>query len=139
MIHWKANRLLPSLLDGILSRDTELEVRFHTASCARCRKKLSDLERSEELLGRLPSSLVPLEYGPRSYARLAALSRWTDDRLYIDPDRWKLPALGVAGALTIFFLALGVGSWEPSVNLSGATVTLSSLPPDSSYIPSRLR
>jgi hypothetical protein len=35
MIHWKANRLLPSLLDGILSRDTELDVRFHTASCAR--------------------------------------------------------------------------------------------------------
>ena len=47
--------------------------------------------------------------------------------------------LGVAGALTIFFLALGMGSWEPSVNLSGTTVTLSSLAPDSSYIPGRLR
>jgi hypothetical protein len=51
----------------------------------------------------------------------------------------------VAGALTILFLALALalalalGSWEPSVNLSGTTVTLFSLPLDSSYIPSRLR
>lgn len=139
MIHWKANRLLPSLLDGILPHETELKLRFHTASCARCRKKLSDLELSEELLGHLPSSIIPLEYGPGSYARLATLSRWTDDARYADPARWKVPVLGVAGALAIFLLALSANHWEPSVSLFDNTVTLASLPPDSSYIPSRLR
>jgi len=139
VIHWKANRLLPSLLDGILPRDTELKLRCHTASCARCRKKLSDLELSEQLLARLPSSLIPLEYGPGSYARLAALSRWTDDARYADPERWKVPVLGVAGAVAIFLLALSANTWEPSVSLFDSTVTLATQLPDSSYIPSRLR
>lgn len=142
MIHMKASRLLPSLLDGILSRETQLELRVHVASCARCRKKLSDLELSQELLERIPRSLVPLEYSPSSYARLASLSRWTDDAHYSNPDRWKVPVLGIAGALAILFMAISASTWVPNVGLiDNATtqVTLSSGPPDSSYIPSRLR
>ena len=142
MIHWKANRLLPSLLDGILSRDSRLALRFHVASCARCRKKLSDLELSQELLEQLPISLIPVEYSPSSYARLASLSRWTDGSRYRNPDRWKVPVLGVAGALTVFFLAISASTWAPDVGLvdhATTQVALASLPPDSSYIPSRLR
>ncbi len=142
MIHWKANRLLPSLLDEILPRDIQIELRFHVASCTRCRKKLSDLELSQELLERLPSALVPIEYNPGSYARLASLARWTDDAQYSDPDRWKVPMLGVAGALTILVLAISASTWVPDAGFVGdpiGDVTLASLPPDSSYIPSRLR
>jgi hypothetical protein len=142
MIHWKANRLLPSLLDGILSQNTQIELRFHVASCARCRKKLSELALSQELLERLPSSLVPIEYSPSSYARLASLSRWADDTQYSDPDRWKVPMLGVAGALTILVLAISASTWVPDagfVDYTTGKITLASLPPDSSYIPSRLR
>ena len=61
MIHWKASRLLVQLPDDTLPPQTEIEVRVHVASCARCRTQLHEIQVSEDLLRRLPPSIVPLE------------------------------------------------------------------------------
>jgi hypothetical protein len=61
MMHRKAKNLVPSLLDGTLEEDVELDVRVHVSGCARCRRLNSEYEFSESLLRRLPSALAPLE------------------------------------------------------------------------------
>ncbi len=142
MIHWKASRLLAQLPDDTLPPETEIAVRVHVASCARCRSRLHEIQVSEDLLRRLPPSIVPLEPAPDAYVRLAALARWTDDEeITADPQGWRLSFLSVASVILLFCLAASAGSWArtirpgvgPQLNLEGT------LPPDHTFVATNYR
>ncbi len=77
MMHWRARRLLPAIYDGTLPELVELDVHVHALGCARCRRALREFEIAETLLLRMPVSLLPLEWSPTAYSRLASLSRWS--------------------------------------------------------------
>lgn len=143
MIHWKAVKLLAQLPDDTLPPGVEVEVRAHVASCARCRRKLHELQVTEELLRRVPPAIVPLEAAPDSYVRLAALARWTDEddvAFPNGPEGWRLSFLSVASVVLIFFLAASAGSWAPSIRHGmGPSVNLETLPPDHAYFASNYR
>ena len=142
MIHWKASRLLAHLPDDTLAPETEIEVRVHVASCARCRSRLRELQVSEDLLRRLPPAIVPLEPAPDAYVRLAALARWTDDEeITADPEGWRLSFLGVASAFLLLCLAVSAGSWVPTIRPGvGPQVSLeATLPPDHAYVATNYR
>ena len=135
MIHLRARRLLSQLPDGALDRRTELEVRVHVASCARCRTRLHQLQVSEELLRRIPPSILPVQQHRGAYVRLAALSRWSGEDEIMDPEGWRLSALGVASALMLVLLAATANTWAPSIEPSLTGVNLDSLPLQSAYFP----
>ncbi len=61
MIHWKARRLLPQVLDGTLTAHLEALVREHADDCEACRQAPAELDACENLLAQLPLSLVPLD------------------------------------------------------------------------------
>ena len=86
MMHWRASRLLASLPDGTLPEETELEVRVHAASCARCRRRLREFELAEDLLRRMPAAIQPLEWSPSSYRRLASLASWSTEPELPEPE-----------------------------------------------------
>ena len=54
MIHRRAARLLPSVLDHTLAAPLEAAVRAHIEDCERCVDALLELETAEVLLRRLP-------------------------------------------------------------------------------------
>ena len=108
MMHWKARRLLPAIYDGTLPELVDLEVQVHALGCARCRRAMREFEFADELLQRMPASLLPLEWSPTSYSRLASLSRWSLDPLR-NPARWRAPALGLASASTEIVISF---SWS---------------------------
>jgi anti-sigma factor RsiW len=139
VIHWRASRLLPQLPDDTLPRGTELEVRLHVASCARCRSRLHRIQLSEDLLRRIPPSIVPIETGPGAYARLSALSRWADDEIP-DPQGWRVSMLGAASAFLLLCIVATAGTWAPTVSQHASpTVVLTSLPLESAHLPSHYR
>jgi anti-sigma factor RsiW len=140
VIHWRASRLLPQLPDDTLPRGTELEVRLHVASCARCRSRLHRIQLSEDLLRRIPPSIVPIETGPSAYARLSALSRWADDDEIPDPQGWRVSMLGAASAFLLLCIVATAGTWAPTVSRHAPpTVVLASLPLESAHLPSHYR
>ncbi len=132
MMHWKAARLLASLPDGTLDSDTEIDVRLHVASCARCRGMLRDLEMAEELLSRMPSSIVPLEWSPSSYRRLASLSRWSPEPR-LERERWRMPILSAVSAIAILTMALMVGRYSPYLGTSSSALDLAMWSPEITY------
>jgi anti-sigma factor RsiW len=137
MMHWRASRLLASLPDGTLAEETELEVRVHAASCAHCRRRLSEFEAAEELLRRMPSAIQPLEWSPTSYRRLTSLASWSTEPELPEPDRWRTPVLSLASAFAIFMIALMVGHYSPVLDEPiGSSVTLAYQVPDAAHIPS---
>jgi len=139
-MHWRASRLLAQLPDDTLSETVELEVRVHVASCARCRSRLHRIQVSEDLLRRIPPSILPLESGPEAYARLLALSRWTDEDEIQDPTGWRVPALGAASAFLLLCIVATAGTWAPAApERPPPTFAVASLPLDSAHIPSHYR
>jgi anti-sigma factor RsiW len=142
VIHLRARTLLHRLPDDTLPPEVEIELRAHVASCARCRRRLHEIQISEDLLRRLPPSIVPLEAGGRdAYVRLAALARWTDDEeIAANPEGWRLSFLSVASVVLIFCLAASAGSWAPTIRPGmGPTVNLETLPPDHTYLTQNYR
>jgi hypothetical protein len=140
VIHWRAKRLLAQLPDDTLPRATELEVRLHAASCARCRGKFHRIQLTEDLLRRIPPSLVPLASGPGAYLRLRALARWADDEEIRDPEGWRVSLLGVASAVLLLCLVASAGAWAPTVaEHAPPTIVLLSPPQESNHFPSHYR
>jgi len=136
MMHWKARRLLPAVYDGTLPELVELDVHVHALDCARCGHAMREFEIAETLLQRMPASLVPLEWSPTSYSRLASLSRWSLDP-QPDPERWRAPALGLASVVALVLMFFSTGVWSPSLNdpTTDPGVTSSHYSSDSSYLP----
>ena len=140
MIHWRASRLLPQLPDDMLPHTTELELRVHIASCARCRSRLRAIQLSEDLVRRIPPSILPLDEGPNPYARLLALSRWTDGDEISDPQAWRVPILGAASAFLLLCIVATAGTWAPTVDENPSpTIVMAMLPPDSALVPGHYR
>ena len=75
MIHTRASRHIPALLDGTLEPLIEASVWEHVARCRRCRKHLAELEVAEALLRTLPARWLPAEPAPAADARLRSLAR----------------------------------------------------------------
>lgn len=135
-MHWKARRLLPAIYDGTLPELVELDVHVHALGCARCRRAMREFEISEQLLQRMPASLLPLEWSPTSYGRLASLSRWSLDPAP-KPERWRAPVLGLASVVALVFMFFGTGAWSPTVDdpTTDPGVSSSHYSADSSYLP----
>lgn len=136
MMHWKARRLLPAIYDATLPELVELEVQVHALGCARCRRAMREFEIAEELLQRMPISLLPLEWSPSSYNRLASLSRWSldPDR---NPERWRAPVLGLASVVALVLMFFSTGVWSPNLGdpTADSGVSSSHYSADSSYLP----
>lgn len=132
MMHWRANRLLACLPDDTLSEDVEIEVRLHAASCARCRGKLRDIELAEDLLLRMPSAILPLEWSPSSYQRLASFARWSPEPP-VEPERWRMPILSAISAIAILTMALMVGRYSPYIGTSSSQMDLAIWSPEITY------
>ena len=139
MMHFKASRLIASLPDETLSEAVELDVRVHVASCARCRRKLEEIELSEELMRGIPHTILPLEWSPNSYRRLASLARWSPEPDLPDPVRWRLPMLSVASAVAILAIAMMGGRYSPFVDHSLAPIHLTTYAQNISYSSNHLR
>jgi anti-sigma factor RsiW len=108
MNHDIAERLLPSLPDGLLPARTEAAVRAHVAECPVCRRSLDELEAIDALLRRLPTSVLPRHWTPAGDARLESLARWAPVR---GPHRaWPALSAFAAGASLALGLLLGLGS-----------------------------
>ena len=135
-MHWKARRLLPATYDGTLPEMVALDVRVHALGCARCRHAMREFEMAETLLQRMPASLLPLEWNPTSYSRLASLSRWSLDPER-NPGRWRAPVLGLAGVVAVVFVFFSTGAWSPTLSSPTADpgVSSSHYSADSSYLP----
>jgi len=136
IFHWRAIRLLPDLVDGALDPDLELDVEVHMASCARCRRRYRELELSESLLRELPISLAPLDFDAGSYARLASLSRWSEEGLPKPrSDRYAPPMLALASVAMLWLLAATVSDWGPVIGGPlGEPMQLAQLPPEIAYL-----
>ena len=141
MIHWTARKLLAQLPDDSLLPATEIELRAHVASCAQCRNRLHEMQVSEDLLRRIPPSIIPIEAAPNAYVRLAALARWTEEGEIADPQGWRLSMLGVASVVLLFCLAASAGSWAPTITpgFGSSAVSMESLPPNYAYMPIHYR
>ncbi len=136
MMHWRASHPLASLPDGTLPEETELDLRVHVASCARCRRRLHELEMAEELLRRMPAAIQPLEWSPSSYRRLSSLARWSTEPELPEPDRWRAPILSLVSAFAILMIALMVGHYSPFLDEPiGSSITLAYQLPDADHIP----
>jgi anti-sigma factor RsiW len=136
MMHWRARRLLPAVYDGTLPELAELEVQVHALGCARCRRAMREFEFAETILQRMPASLLPLEWSPTSYGRLASLSRWSLEPKS-DPERWRAPALGFAGLVALVLMFFSTGMWSPALNdpTTDAGVSSSHYSADASFLP----
>jgi len=138
MRHGRARRLLPGILDRSLLPQVEARVRSHVDRCRRCTAALAELHAVDDLLCRLPSSLVPLEPSADADARLGALARWVEQA----PLTWSergLSALGAAAATAIFVGLLELGSMAHWVEPPGAPVTLARAVPEASLFPTGVR
>ncbi len=114
MIHWKARRLLPQVLDGSLPARVEGEVRAHAGSCASCSRALEEFEACERLLAELPTSLVPLDVPEGHVDRLRALSRWVAPAQPSFGERLGMSALGAFAGAAMLGLVMTGQSWAPA-------------------------
>ena len=78
-MHWTARRLLTALPDGTLEPAREAKVLEHLDGCRRCQRRHAQIEMAEDLLRRMPASLVPLDPHPSTHARLSRLARWSEE------------------------------------------------------------
>jgi anti-sigma factor RsiW len=135
MLHWRARRLLPRLLDEEeLSDELRLDVEVHAASCARCRRVQREFELSERLLQGMPIAFGPLEFDPNTYARLVALNRWSSEPSYPHRDRYNAPILALASAVAIVLMAATMSHWSPTLLSIADPITIASGHTDSAYI-----
>lgn len=139
MIHRKARRLLPAVLDQTLPATLEAEVRAHAEGCERCSADLTELVATEELLRRLPLSLVPREASPGADARLAALARWSSEAEPQWSQRMGLSAVGAFAAAAVLVLAITVGGWSPAGEESLTYPTFAAVFPENGFVPNGWR
>ena len=139
MNHWTARQMLPAILDHTVPALLEAEVRGHVAGCGRCQRALAEFEESEALLARLPTALVPIEPSTEAHERLASLARWNPDPKSDWQERIGVPALGALAAAAMLVMVLSVTGWGPMVVKYSAPVTVATLLPDSSYLPTGWR
>ncbi len=124
MIHWKARRLLPQVLDGSLTARVEGEVRAHADSCASCTRALDEFEACERLLAELPTSLVPLDVPEGRVDRLRALSRWVAPPQPSFAERLGMSALGAFAGAAMLGLVMTGQAWAPASTDLGPPLTL---------------
>jgi len=138
MRHAKARRLLPSVLDHALPARVEGQVRAHADRCRRCRAALAELRATDQLLSRLPGSLLPLDQPGGREDRLLALARWVTD----PPLTWRertMTALSAAGATAAFVMLLELGSLLHGVAPPAEPVQLAVVLPEARLFPTGLR
>ncbi|MDJ0787846.1 MAG: zf-HC2 domain-containing protein [Myxococcota bacterium] len=138
MRHGRARRLLPALLDRSLLPQVEAKVRAHADRCRRCSRALAELEAVDDLLGRLPATLVPLEACDEADSRLAALARWANPPALTWTER-GLSALGAAAATAVFVGLLELGSLGQWVEPTSTPVELAASLPEASLFPTGVR
>ena len=138
MNHFRAKRLLPQLLDGTLPASVEGAVRAHTEACISCATALDEFELCEELLGRLPATLVPSEPSAAAEGRLRSLARWAADPEPSRAERVGVTALGTAVACAMLALVFSGQGWlPPEPRDHAATTTLAAVMPDHQLLPGR--
>lgn len=115
MFHWRAKQLLTRSFDEELPEPLAAALDVHVASCARCRRIRREHAVCESLLAELPARFSPLEFDPTSYARLMALTRWSEAGEPPEPRRHTPPILALAMATTIVLLAATLRLWSPVV------------------------
>ena len=130
MIHLTSRRLLADLLDGGLPEGVEARVRGHTQGCARCRRVLSELEESEELLQELPAFLAPLDESDATEARLVGLARWAPEPAPLWRERLGTSAIGAIAAAAAVVLMTVASSWTPLVGDPSRAVTVVAISPE---------
>lgn len=129
MIHLKARRLLPQVLDGTLAAHLEGEVREHATNCRSCTRALAEFETCEALLAELPTSLVPLHAPAGLEDRLLSLSRWVVPPQPSWGERLTMSALGAFSAAALFLLVWTGQAWTPVEQELGSPMTLASVLP----------
>jgi anti-sigma factor RsiW len=139
MNHWTARQLLPAILDHTIPSALEAAVRSHVDGCARCRRTLAEFEASEALLAQIPAALVPIEPSAEAHDRLASLARWTPEPRPEWRERIGVSALGAVAAAAMLVMVLSVTGWGPMVVRHSTPVTVATLLPDSSYLPTGWR
>jgi len=139
MNHWTARQLLPAILDHTIPSALEATVRSHVDGCARCRRALAEFEASEALLAQIPAALVPIEPSAEAHDRLASLARWTPEPRPEWHERIGISALSAVAAAAMLVMVLSVTGWGPMVVKYSAPVTVATLLPDSSYLPTGWR
>ena len=139
MNHRTARQLLPAILDHTIPARLETEVRDHVDACLRCRQVLAEFEASEALLARLPAALVPAEPSVEACDRLASLARWSVDPRPEWQQRIGVPALGALAAAATLLMVISVSGWGPMDMGRSSPMTLASVLPDSSYLPTGWR
>jgi anti-sigma factor RsiW len=139
MNHWTARQLLPAILDHTIPAAVEAAVRDHVDGCSRCQRALAEFEASEALLAQLPATLVPVEPSAEAHERLASLARWTADPRPDWQERIGVPALGALAAAAMLLMVMSVAGWEPMVVERSAPVSVATVFPDSSYLPTGWR
>lgn len=113
MIHWKARRLLPQILDGTLAAHVEAEVREHADTCRFCSHTLAEFETCERLLAELPTRLVPLEAPTGGEERLRALARWVVVPEPTWGERLGMSALGALAGAAMLAMVITGQAWAP--------------------------
>ncbi len=139
MHHWKARQLLPAILDHTIPAAAEAAVREHVDGCGRCQCALAEFEASEALLARLPAALVPIEPSTEAHERLASLARWSADPRPAWQERIGVPALGAFAAAAMLVMVMSVSGWGPMVVEQSAPVSVATVIPDSSFLPTGWR
>jgi anti-sigma factor RsiW len=139
MNHWTARQLLPAILDHTISARLEAEVRDHVDACPRCRRVLAEFEASEALLARLPAALVPVDPSVEGYDRLTSLARWSVDPRPEWQQRIGVPALGALAAAATLLMVISVSGWGPMDMGRSSPMTLATVLPDPTYLPTGWR
>lgn len=139
--HWRTAPRLADLLEGDLDARTAARLRSHVGRCPRCARRLARMERAEGLLARMPRVLFPLAAGAAAGAadtQLATL-HWGERPVPRSPYG-PIPAVSaVALATLLLVLSVTAQDWASVVGDMGASTTVASVMPDSSFYPLTLR
>ena len=139
MNHRTARELLPAILDHTIPAGLEAAVREHVDGCGRCQRTLAEFQAGEALLAQLPAALVPIEPSAEAQDRLASLARWAADPKPEWQERIGVPALGALAAAAMWVMVLSVSGWGPLVVERSAPISVATVLPDSTYLPTGWR
>jgi len=128
--HWRAQDLLPSVLDHTLPAPLEAAVREHVSGCASCGKALAEHQAAERLLGHLPASLLSMDPAAGAERRLTALARWAAVPELSLPERLGVAALGSAAAAAMLAMVVMLQRWDPPAEAVNAPVSMAAVLPD---------
>ena len=109
MMHWRAKRLLSRLSEDQLSTDEAGRVRQHVDACPRCRLELREFEVTAELLGRIPRSLVPMEWSVSARVQLRKVAGIPVDTGFGDANGLAFRAAAATATMAIVLFLVTVG------------------------------